>query len=211
MHSTRVLQSIFVAADFVTLFCSLYPSASEYLCRGGFRHCSVCSTWVLQSILRDHDICTVAVDKMSLATVGGGIFKHITSFLCLDDQTPGTHRELARKSVGQPVDRKYLVHHPEYSDEYGAATEIETYRRQWVGDAYDGHVPGRCDVCSGGSGDADGLHEAAVGVVHMHTFMEVLRLPSTDAATDWIGDRLAFEDMRVCFACREVLYCYGDV
>ena len=126
------------------------------------------------------------------------IFKNILSWL--DPDTPGTHREVARRCVGERQEVKYIVYHPEERTRLHAAIEINLFRahrRLWnpVAPAF----RPRCDLCLGPD---FAIVQARVGVVNPCLFANFKWIPNTEAARDYINHNMVVEDMRLCLGCR---------
>ena len=125
------------------------------------------------------------------------IFKNILSWL--DPDTPGTHREVARRFVGERQEVKYIVYHPEERTRLHAAIEINLFRahRRLLNPV--APASARCDLCLGPDFAPS---QARVGVVNPCLFMKFEVIRNTTSACHWIDDNMVVEDMRVCSLCR---------
>ena len=143
-----------------------------------------------------------------LPTLDTMLFKAIWSWLDPDGATPGAHRAVARWCVGDPFLLKYVVHDIESAEEHGAATEIQTYRLQYSWHCHGGPAPGRCELCYSDEDSEGGgpVVDARLGVVNPRTYLRLGKIPNTQAASDWIGDNMDFDEMRLCIGCVQILW-----
>ena len=148
---------------------------------------------------------TMAINSVPwLATIDEAFLTMILSFLDPDGSTPGTHRAVARRFVGDRVQRKYLVHDEDIGDEpgwAGLASTVEAYRRQCAEDP--DPTEWQCQLCYSEDGP---IVDSRLGVVNPCTFMRLERIPYTEAACTWIEHNMDFEDWQLCLRCRQRLY-----